>query len=141
MQANQAAQGLKSLGLQLHQGSSLVTYVYIKRQKAQGGVDAERTTAAAAAHALYVTGLPLGLDEASLQAIFQLFGEVVDVVMHPSKVSSDILAGVSPVVSRRSSLPTQHPLTNTAIASLLLLPPHSAQQQWCMSQLRVCQRP
>lgn len=79
-QQHQAAQGFKSLGLQLHADSSLITYVYIKRQKAQDG------DAASTAHALYVTGLPLGVDEAALQAIFQLFGDVEDVVMHPSKV-------------------------------------------------------
>lgn len=78
-----AAQGFKSLGLQLHPGSSVVSYVYMKRQKMQEGAD---SSASMAAHALYVTGLPLGLDEASLQSIFQLFGEVEDVVMHPSKV-------------------------------------------------------
>jgi ABC-type transport system involved in cytochrome bd biosynthesis fused ATPase/permease subunit len=79
-QQHQAAQGFKSLGLQLHPDSSLITYVYIKRQKAQDG------DAASTAHALYVTGLPLGVDEAALQAIFQLFGDVEDVVMHASKV-------------------------------------------------------
>jgi hypothetical protein len=79
-QQQQAAQGFKSLGLQLHPDSSLITYVYIKRQKAQDG------DAASTAHALYVTGLPLGVDEAALQAIFELFGDVEDVVMHPSKV-------------------------------------------------------
>jgi hypothetical protein len=78
-QQQQQHQGFKSLGLQLHPDSAVVSYVYIKRQKLQEGDSS-------AAHALYVTGLPLGLDEAALQAIFQLFGEVVDIVMHPSKV-------------------------------------------------------
>jgi hypothetical protein len=79
-QHHQAAQGFKSLGLQLHPASKVISYVYIKRQKGQDGD-------ASLANALYVTGLPLGLDEAALQTIFELFGEVLDVVVHPSKVS------------------------------------------------------
>jgi hypothetical protein len=79
-QQQQQHQGFKSLGLQLHPESAVVSYVYIKRQKLQ------ESDSSAPTHALYVTGLPLGLDEAALQAIFQLFGEVVDIVMHPSKV-------------------------------------------------------
>jgi hypothetical protein len=80
-------QGFKLLGLQLHPGSSVVSYVYIKRQKAQDGHSIS--------NALYVTGMPLGVDEEALQAIFQLFGAVEDIVMHPSKVNrlSQLLSG------------------------------------------------
>lgn len=76
----------KCLGLQLHQGSPVISYIFIKRQKAIEGHSN-------VSNALYVTGLPLGLDETALEAIFQLFGEVGNVVMHPSKVSCRTLAG------------------------------------------------
>lgn len=78
----QSAAGIdyRSLGLRLHADSPFISYVFVKRHK-------PHAEEADIPNALYVTGLPLGLDQASLEAIFQLFGGVADVVMHPSRVS------------------------------------------------------
>lgn len=71
----------KSLGLRLHADSPFICYVFVKQHKAQdAGEDM--------ANALYVTGLPLGLDdEVSLESIFSVFGAVANVVVHPTKAS------------------------------------------------------
>jgi hypothetical protein len=74
-----SSKAYKSLGLRLHKGSPFLVYVFMKAHQPspneQGVSDI-----------LYVTGLPLGLDDDSLAAIFSCFGEVQDVVLHPSKV-------------------------------------------------------
>lgn len=69
-----------SLGLRLHADSPCISYVFLKHHKPKEG-EAEIL------NALYVTGLPLGLDEVSLEAVFQVFGPVVNVVVHPTQVS------------------------------------------------------
>lgn len=69
----------KSLGLRLHANSPCISYVFAKHHKP---LDSDSEVA----NALYVTGLPLGLDEVSLESIFSVFGEVANVVVHPTKV-------------------------------------------------------
>ena len=76
-----ASKEYKPLGLRLHVNSPFISYVFIKHHVAH---DSESEVA----NALYVTGLPLGLDAVSLESIFAVFGEVANVVVHPTKVSS-----------------------------------------------------
>ncbi|KAF6266678.1 ribosomal RNA-processing protein 7-domain-containing protein [Scenedesmus sp. NREL 46B-D3] len=75
-------------------------YVFIKHHKPKEG-EAE------VPNALYVTGLPLGLDEVGLAAVFTVFGHVVNVVLHPSKRSAAVVyessEGVSQALSHASS--------------------------------------
>ncbi|KAF8072922.1 Rrp7a [Scenedesmus sp. PABB004] len=73
----------RSLGLRLHASSPVVSYVFVKRHREGEGE--------AAANALYVTGLPLGVDEVSLGSIFGVFGAVEQTVMHPSKRSAALV--------------------------------------------------
>jgi hypothetical protein len=73
------AKEFQSLGLRLHADTPHISYVFIKHHKPKEG-EAE------VPNALYVAGLPLGLDEVSLEAVFSVFGHVANVVLHPSKV-------------------------------------------------------
>lgn len=71
----------RSLGLRLHVNSPFISYVFVKHHAAH---DSEVDVA----NALYVNGLPLGLDEVSLESIFAVFGAIRNVVVHPTKVSN-----------------------------------------------------
>jgi hypothetical protein len=92
-----AAAQLKSLGLQLRQDSSLISYIFIKaHQQSKEDDDQQQSHAAQQQqqqqqqqqhkHAVFVTGLPLGLEEDDLAAVFSCFGDVSQVVLHQTKV-------------------------------------------------------
>eukprot|EP00775_Hariotina_reticulata_P013701 gene13701-13823_t len=87
----------KSLALRLHKSSPCLVYVFIKKQQPHPNEQE-------VSNALYVTGLPLGLDDDSLAAIFSCFGPVQDVVLHPSKRSAAVVysspEGVSTALSQ-----------------------------------------
>lgn len=73
-------QQLKTIGLRTRQGSPFITYVSIKRHEAKHNISVQD-------NAVFVAGLPLGLDEDICKQIFSCFGEVGQVVLHQSKVS------------------------------------------------------
>ncbi|WIA09053.1 hypothetical protein OEZ85_008467 [Tetradesmus obliquus] len=78
------AKEFTSLRLRLHADAPHISYVFIKHHKPKEG-EAE------VPNALYVAGLPLGLDEVSLEAVFSVFGHVANVVLHPSKRSAAVV--------------------------------------------------
>eukprot|EP00878_Enallax_costatus_P032670 GHUV01035920.1.p1 GENE.GHUV01035920.1~~GHUV01035920.1.p1 ORF type:complete len:166 (+),score=35.05 GHUV01035920.1:268-765(+) len=86
----------KALGLRLHVNSPFISYVFIKHHV---GHDSDSEVA----NALYVTGLPLGLDEVSLEGIFAVFGEVANVVVHPTKRSAALVYDDSSNVTKALS--------------------------------------
>lgn len=82
--ATPAAGGLKALGLRLCPGSPFISYVTFKVHKAAGEAHVQGP-------ALFVAGLPLSLDEGGVAAVFGCFGDVRQVVLHPSKVRGDTI--------------------------------------------------
>jgi len=75
------------IGLRLNPSSPFVSYVYVKQHRLkESGIDVDNT--------VFVAGLPLGVDESSLKAIFGCFGEVAQVVLHGTKVSHTQLHAV-----------------------------------------------
>jgi hypothetical protein len=76
-----ASADFKALGLRLYPAHAplLITYLYLKQHTA-------KETGGAVPGAVFVTGLPLGLDESSLRAVFGCFGDVAQVVLHATKV-------------------------------------------------------
>lgn len=92
-----AAAPLKSLGLQLRKDSSLICYIFLKAHQpaheSSGGAAAAAPDHVQAAmqqqqhrNAVFVAGLPLGLEDDDLAAVFSCFGEVAQVVLHTTKV-------------------------------------------------------
>lgn len=92
----------KALGLRLYKDTPLITYIYLKQHtNKEGGAEVPNT--------LFAAGLPLGMDQDSLRAVFSCFGEVSQVVLHHTKASD-----------RRPLLPRRHGATGVQ-------PPHGHQ--------------
>lgn len=66
---------LKPLGLRLREGDLFLRHLFIKQHRG-----------AQAGSALFISGLPAGMDEAMLAYAMSCFGEVEQAVLHPSKV-------------------------------------------------------
>ncbi len=90
-EATAEADGFKALGLRLHTASPFITYVYLKQHRSSASSDGD---AGAVPHAVFVAGLPLGVDEAQLLEVFSCFGVVSKVVLHATKVWLPALAAV-----------------------------------------------
>ncbi len=69
---------LYTLGLRCRPNSPFIQYLALKPH---GGAPGEGT-------ALFVSGLPLGTGEEALRELFESFGEVIQAVLHPLKVSA-----------------------------------------------------
>jgi hypothetical protein len=131
----------KSLGLRLHAASPFISYVFLKRHTAAAAAhegDAPAANASTATTALYVTGLPLGLDEGSLASIFGLFGGVTDVVMHPSKVCGRGAAAAAALDGRAAAArgACSPPVCFTTVCTTV----RSAPQRWSTTPVAACQR-
>lgn len=92
----QQQQQLKSIGLQLRKDSSLISYIFLKAhqvreddQQQQQGQDEQQQHPHK--HAVFVTGLPLGLEENDVEAVFSCFGGVSQVVLHNTKRSGVVV--------------------------------------------------
>jgi hypothetical protein len=68
-----------SLALRLHPTAPYLAYVFVKKHKSK---EEEVQTP----NALYVTGLPYGLNQEHVEAIFSCFGGVEQVVLHQTQV-------------------------------------------------------
>jgi hypothetical protein len=98
-------QQLKSIGLQLRNDSSLISYIFLKahqpreddhsqqqqqqQQQAAAGTSGQQQLLEqqqVARHAVFAAGLPLGLTEEDLEAVLSCFGDVAQVVLHHTKV-------------------------------------------------------
>lgn len=79
MPAGSAQMDYKSIGLRLHASSSVISYVFIKRHRS-------KQEQAPVENAIFVTGLPLGLDEQHTRAVFGCFGAVSQVLLLHAKV-------------------------------------------------------
>jgi hypothetical protein len=73
------ADELRTLGLRLRSGSPFISYVLVKKQTV--GISEEQ-----ADRAIFVAGLPLGVDSDVLRDIFSCFGAVDQVALHQNKV-------------------------------------------------------
>lgn len=78
MEPEDGGAGFKTLGLRLHKSSPHVCSIYLKQHAANGVGEVP--------HTIFVAGLPLGVDQSSLQAVFECFGDVAQVVLHSTKV-------------------------------------------------------
>lgn len=63
-----------TLGLKYKAHSPFLQYIAVKTHDAGGT-------------ALFVSGLPYGLNEVTLKELFEAFGSVIQAVLHPLKVS------------------------------------------------------
>jgi hypothetical protein len=64
------------LALRIHPGSPFLTYIPIKQHKGKDeGLPA-----------LFVAGIPFGFDKESLEAVFDCFGTVAQIVLHGTEV-------------------------------------------------------
>ncbi|GIL93652.1 hypothetical protein Vretifemale_21054, partial [Volvox reticuliferus] len=78
---------IHTLGLRSRRSNPFIHYIAIKAHvhpEAPGSEEAVRA-------ALFVSGLPLGVDERSLTEIFECFGPVSQAVLHPLKRSGIVV--------------------------------------------------
>jgi hypothetical protein len=77
-----------SLALRLHPTAPYLAYVFVKKHKSK---EEEVQTP----YALYVTGLPYGVNQEHVEAIFSAFGGVEQVVLHQTQVRAMLEASSS----------------------------------------------
>jgi hypothetical protein len=80
--ADKGRDGWKTLGVKLRQGSPFISQIAVRRAAVKDLAEDQAQTT------VYLSGLPLGVDEEIVQNICTCFGGVDQVVLHQSKVSS-----------------------------------------------------
>jgi len=85
--AAEAKAPLQPLGLRVRPGSPFIACVVLKRHEPAA------SAASAQDNAVFVAGLPLGVDEEALTAMFSCFGAVAQAVMHPTQARASACVG------------------------------------------------
>lgn len=80
--AADADAGLRMLRVRIKAGSPFLSYVAIKAHMSGKQRDSP---------SLFLSGIPLGLDEESVEQVFACFGDIQQVVLHPNKRSGMVL--------------------------------------------------
>jgi hypothetical protein len=118
---------LKPLGLRLRKGSPFISYILVKQQTV--GVSEEQ-----ADRAIFVAGLPLGVEPDVLREIFTCFGDVDQVALHPSKVGGLVRRAVRAMAAAARA----RPLLPPARRSLALPRAAAGVARACAPRVRPC---